>query len=160
MPLWLWLTGGAIVTGFAGYAGFLLAKLHLQNKRQEEMLRNAVIKRNQRLFDSIFIIAEATKQGQCDLAEAAIRLAVLFDHVQGEWREEFATTYPSLADLNEVVKDLPRGDDRKQLAKRDRMRQDVERMKKEAELQDSILAELDILLAKKDTTLASLEAAL
>ncbi|MGR5179281.1 DUF2489 domain-containing protein, partial [Vibrio mediterranei] len=52
-------------------------------------------------------------------------------------------------ELYQVVKDMPRGEARKTIQKQERMKLDLERMKAEARLQDSIKLELDAILAMK-----------
>ncbi|WP_087023242.1 DUF2489 domain-containing protein [Thaumasiovibrio subtropicus] len=156
MPTWLWITGCIVVAVLAGYAGMLLAKLHQQTKRQAAMEEKAIGQRNFKLFDSIFIIAHAGREAQCDLSEASIRLGVLFDLVQGDLRIDFAEAYPNLNTLYEGVRDMPRGDARKAQPKKERMRNDVTRMKLEAELQDSIHEELNVILARREETMAQL----
>ncbi len=156
MPTWLWIAGSVVVVVLAGYAGTLLAKLQQQTKQQQKAQMDAIGKRNHKLFDSIFILAHAAKEEQCDLSEAAIRLGVLFDLVQGELRADFASAYPNLDQLYQGVRDMPRGDARKSIPKQERMRHDVERLKLEAELQPEILLELDTILSQRDSTMQQL----
>ncbi|WP_413113126.1 DUF2489 domain-containing protein [Thaumasiovibrio sp. DFM-14] len=156
MPVWLLVLGGSVVTVLAVYAGMLLTQLWQQKQRQQQAMVTAIAKRNHRIFDSIFVIAHAGQEGQCDLSEAAIRLGVLFDLIQGELRVDFAQRYPNLDRLYHAVKALPRGDERKALNKQVRMRQDVERMKLEAELQEAIMTEFAQLLSQRETTMSQL----
>lgn len=147
LPLGVMALGGAIILGLAVYAGWLLAKLRQQTKMQEKAMKAAIEQRNRKIIESVDVIAMATLQQQCDLSEAAIRLYMIMDHLQGEKRVEFPTRFPALYELYDVVKDMPRGDARKQIEKRDRMRFDMERMKAESRLQQAIHTELEEILA-------------
>jgi hypothetical protein len=52
-------------------------------------------------------------------------------------------------ELYHVVRDMPRGDARNMIQKKERMKLDLERMKAEARLQDTIKLELDDILLMK-----------
>lgn len=147
LPIGVLALGGAIILGLAGYAGWLLAKLRQQTKMQERAMNEAIKQRNLKIIESVDVIAMATLQEQCDLSEAAIRLYMIMDHLQGDKRVDFPTRFPALYELYDVVKDMPRGDARKQIEKRDRMRFDMERMKAESRLQQAIHTELEEILA-------------
>ncbi|MFZ6044181.1 DUF2489 domain-containing protein, partial [Vibrio natriegens] len=54
-------------------------------------------------------------------------------------------------ELYQVVKDMPRGDSRRTLEKKERMKLDMIRMKAEARLVDDIKVELDRILAANVT---------
>lgn len=138
--------GSAIILGLAGYAGWLLAKLQHQTKMQKNAIKDAISQRNLKIIESVNVIAKATLQQQCDLSEAAIRLYMIMGHLDGDKRVEFSTRFPALYELYEVVKDMPRGDDRKGIQKKDRMRLDMTRMKAEARLQSLSYAELEDIL--------------
>ncbi|WP_068326310.1 DUF2489 domain-containing protein [Photobacterium jeanii] len=155
MTLWLGL-GGSIVAVLACYAGYLLFKLYQQTQRHKAFLARAEAeqeqKRDQRnatIMDSVFIIADAGKQAQCDMSEVSIRLYKLMEVLQGDAALDFAATYPAMNELYHVVKDMPRGEARQTIQKKERMQLDLIRMKAEARLQDSIMLELDAILAKK-----------
>ncbi|MBP2700857.1 DUF2489 domain-containing protein [Photobacterium lucens] len=150
--------GGTIVTALGMYAGFLLVKLYQQNQRHkvflaraEQQQKEAIETRNNTILESVFVIAAATKQGQCDLSEAAIRLYKLMEALQADKSVDFSATYPAIYELYEVVKDMPRGEARQQTEKRTRMRFDLERMKAETRLQETIAVELDAILSTKSS---------
>ncbi|WP_281545931.1 DUF2489 domain-containing protein [Grimontia sp. SpTr1] len=147
LPIGVVVLGGAIILGLAVYAGWLLSKLRHQTKMQEKAMNAAIKQRNEKIIESVDVIAMATLQEQCDLSEAAIRLYMIMDHLQGEKRVEFPERFPALYELYDVVKDMPRGDARKKIEKRERMRHDMERMKAEARLQQAIHTELEEILA-------------
>lgn len=142
----LLLTAIVIVVALSGYAGWLFWKLHLQKLAQRQHEKNAAEQRNHKIIESVDVIALAALQGQCDLSEAAIRLYMIMDHLQGEKRVNFAVAYPALFDLFETVKDMPRGEARKKILKKERMKFDFERLKAEARLQHAIYAELEEIL--------------
>ena len=155
MTLWLGLAG-SIVAVLAAYAGYLLFKLYQQNQRhkafreQAEHLQAEKVKlRNANIMDSVFTIAEAGRQEQCEMAEIAIRLYKLMEVLQAEQSVDFAREYPAMNELYHVVKDMPRGAARKTLQKQERMKLDLVRMKAEARLLDEIKGELDRILALK-----------
>ncbi len=155
MTLWLGLAG-SIVTVLACYAGYLLFKLYQQTQRHKAFLVRAeaeqgekLKQRNATIMESVFIIADAGKQAQCDMSEVSIRLYKLMEVLQAEKAINFALSYPAMYELYQVVKDMPRGEARKILQKQERMTLDLERMKAEARLQDSIKLELDAILATK-----------
>lgn len=157
MTLWLGLAG-LIVAVLASYAGYLLFKLYKQTQRHKAFLARAqrqqeegIKQRNANIMESVLIIAEAGKQDECDMSEIAIRLYKLMEVLQGDHRVDFASQYPAMHELYLVVKDMPRGDQRKTLAKKERMQLDLIRMKAEARLQETIKSELDVILAAKPT---------
>ncbi|WP_413525468.1 DUF2489 domain-containing protein [Photobacterium phosphoreum] len=152
----LFVIGSVVVAGLALYAGLLLAKLYQQHQRHKLFLARAaeqqveaIKARNDNILESVFIIAMACKQDQCDISEAAIRLYKLMEVLQVDKQVDFAATYPALTDLYQVVKDMPRGDARQQIEKQSRMRFDLERMKAESRLQADIKLELDAILSTK-----------
>ena len=67
------------------------------------------------------------------------------DYVQGEDRIDFDKTYPAISELYHIVKDMARGEDRQQLAKKERMQQNLTRQKAESRLTESIVKELELL---------------
>lgn len=155
MTLWLGLAG-SIVAVLAMYAGYLLFKLYQQHTRHKVFLERAKLQqaekiheRNTNIMDSVFIIAEAGKQDQCDMSEVSIRLYKLMEVLQDDRQVNFASQYPAMNELYQVVKDMPRGESRKTLQKKERMELDLRRMKAEARLLNDIKCELDVILALK-----------
>lgn len=138
--------GAAIIFVLASYAGWLLSKLHHQTKLQQKLVDAAITKRNNNIIESVNTITLATLQNQCDFSEAAIRLYMIMEHLQGKMAVEFSQRFPALYELYDLVKDMPRADDRKALAKKERMKFDLIRMEGEARLQANILNELQEIL--------------
>ncbi|MFZ7198691.1 DUF2489 domain-containing protein [Avibacterium avium] len=138
--MWIYLLialGLLIIVGMAAYAVKLLRAL----KNQKQALENARLARVKRLKESIEIIARAMQNGDCNLSEGAIRLKMLLDPLGLK-----ITTYPALAELYDVVKEMPTHQARKELKKNERMRLDLTRESAEAELESKILLELNQLL--------------
>ncbi|MFZ7257064.1 DUF2489 domain-containing protein [Avibacterium avium] len=138
--MWIYLLialGLLIIVGMAAYAVKLLRAL----KSQKQALENARLTRVKRLKESIEIIARAMKTGDCNLSEGAIRLKMLLDPLGLK-----ITTYPALAELYDVVKEMPTHQARKELKKNERMRLDLTRESAEADLESKILLELNQLL--------------
>ncbi|AIW17608.1 DUF2489 domain-containing protein [Vibrio coralliilyticus] len=142
------IAGGVIVLGLASYAGYLLLRLKKQKELQEQHKKLAIEKRNANIFENVHILCMAGIQGQCDLSEISIRVYNIMDYVQGEDRVDFDKEFPATAELFHIVKDMPRGEDRQQMAKKERMKQNLERHKAESRLQDAIVEELKLLQKK------------
>lgn len=97
--------------------------------------------RYQSIIESIDIIARAMLSEQCDLAEGVLRLKPLLD-VLGKKLSAFSAMW----ELYQVVENMPILDERKNLKRNERMRFDLEREAKEAELAEQIKVELQQLL--------------
>ncbi|WP_122033376.1 DUF2489 domain-containing protein [Aliivibrio sp. EL58] len=136
------LLGGAIILALAGYAGSLLMKLKKQKELQEQHRKLAIQKRNANIFENVVLLCQAGMQEQCDHSELAIRLYSIMDYLQEDDRIDVEQDYPALSELFHVVKDMPRGDARQELAKQDRMKDNLVRTKAEARLQDMIKIEI------------------
>ncbi|MDN3714521.1 DUF2489 domain-containing protein [Vibrio breoganii] len=134
--------GVIIILGLGGYAAYLLNKLKKQKQLISQHQALAIAKRNAKIFESVDTLCLAGIQGQCDLSELSIRLCNILDYVQGEQRIDVKTRYPALSELFEVVNDMARGEDRQQLAKQERMKQNLARHKAETRLSDTIIEEL------------------
>ena len=83
------------------------------------------------------------------MSEVSIRLYKLMEVLQDDRQVNFASQYPAMNELYQVVKDMPRGESRKTLQKKERMELDLRRMKAEARLLNDIKCELDVILALK-----------
>lgn len=127
-----------VILSMAGYAFYLWRQVQKQN---------ALIKKKQsdrllRLIESVELIARAMKQEQCDLSEGVIRLHYLL----GVLGQPKLADFPSMQALFAVVQDMPILDERKNLAKNERMKQDFARLRAEADLREKIHQEIDQLL--------------
>lgn len=132
------LLGGLILSGLAIYAGMLLARL----KRQQEMQLQAINARNERILDSVRVIAHAVLEGQCDYSEGAIRLTNLLDALQIKEGRAFAAEFPGLYGLYEKVKEMPTHEARRGLKRNEVMKLDLERSGYEAELETQLLKDV------------------
>ncbi|AQW58006.1 DUF2489 domain-containing protein [Vibrio owensii] len=139
------IAGAVIIIALASYAGYLLLQLKKQKELQLKHKKLAIDKRNANIFENVHTLCQAGIQGQCDLSEISIRVYNIMDYVQGEDRVDFDKTYPAISELYHVVKDMARGEDRQNLAKKERMQQNLDRHKAEQRLTDAIIEELKVL---------------
>lgn len=139
------IAGAVIIIALASYAGYLLLQLKKQKELQLKHKKLAIDKRNANIFENVHTLCQAGIQGQCDLSEISIRVYNIMDYVQGEDRVDFDKTYPAISELYHVVKDMARGEDRQNLAKKERMQQNLDRHKAEQRLTDAIIEELKML---------------
>ncbi|HHV6683498.1 TPA: DUF2489 domain-containing protein, partial [Haemophilus influenzae] len=132
-----------IVIAFSLLIGLSLYAIRLlkQLKVQKELITKAKHERATRLKESIYVIARAMQSGECNLSEGVIRLTMLLRPFGKN-----LSSYPAMANLYEVVRDMPTHDDRKLLEKRERMRLDLARESAEAQFEKDIKQELYILL--------------
>ncbi|WP_274023300.1 DUF2489 domain-containing protein [Vibrio parahaemolyticus] len=137
--------GAVIIIALASYAGYLLLQLKKQKELQLKHQKLAIDKRNANIFENVHTLCQAGIQGQCDLSEISIRVYCIMDYVQGENRVNFDEVYPAISELYHIVKDMARGEDRQQLAKKERMQQNLMRQKAESRLTDAIIEELKVL---------------
>lgn len=139
------IAGAVIIIALASYAGYLLLQLKKQKELQLKHQKLAIDKRNANIFENVHTLCQAGIQGQCDLSEISIRVYCIMDYVQGEDRIDFDKTYPAISELYHIVKDMARGEDRQQLAKKERMQQNLTRQKAESRLTETIVEELKLL---------------
>ena len=139
------IAGAVIIIALASYAGYLLLQLKKQKELQLKHQKLAIDKRNANIFENVHTLCQAGIQGQCDLSEISIRVFCIMDYVQGDDRIDFDKTYPAISELYHIVKDMARGEDRQQLAKKERMQQNLARQKAESRLTESIIKELELL---------------
>ncbi|ELA6771741.1 DUF2489 domain-containing protein [Vibrio alginolyticus] len=139
------IAGVVIIIALASYAGYLLLQLKKQKELQLKHQKLAIDKRNANIFENVHTLCQAGIQGQCDLSEISIRVYNIMDYVQGEDRVDFDKTYPAISELYHIVRDMARGEERQQLAKKERMQQNLTRHKAESRLTDAIIEELKVL---------------
>jgi hypothetical protein len=135
-----------IIAALSVYAGKLLQQL----KKQKQLQQQAELSRQQglashdhKVLASVLIITRAMKEEQCDFSEGCWRLSVLLTSLK--MSDELALQFPAIFKLYEEIKHLSILDDRKQLAKSQRMKQDYQRITLEAELHGDIVKDLDLL---------------
>ncbi|MBE2894439.1 DUF2489 domain-containing protein [Spirabiliibacterium falconis] len=134
----LLVVGVVIIMGLAGWAGSLMLAL----RRQKQRIYALKVRQFQFAKESIEIIANAMLRDECNLSEGVIRINGLLAHIGGITLH----SYPALFNLFETVKDMPILAARSALKRNERMRYDLIRESKEAELQEAILAQVPQLL--------------
>ena len=135
------LAGSLVLLGLAVYAGMLLARVRRQTEQREQAIRA----RNERILDSVRVIAHAVRDGQCDYSEGAIRLTNLLNALQIKEGRAFAEEFPGLYGLYEKVKEMPTHEARKALKRNEIMKMDLERSGYEVELEAQILKDVALL---------------
>ncbi|QOL26180.1 DUF2489 domain-containing protein [Thalassotalea sp. LPB0316] len=136
----------AIVLGLSIYAGRLLWLLKKQKEQQAARKvahEKALASHDRKVLQSVLIIVKAMQEEQCDYSEGCWRLSVLLDSLK--LSNQLDNEFPAIFNLYNQIKHLSILDERKQMAKRDRMKQDVERMKIEAACVDDIGKTLPLL---------------
>ena len=126
-----------LLIGLSLYVIYLLKQL----KIQKELITKAKNARTIRLKESIDVIARAMQSGECNTSEGVIRLTMLLRPFGKN-----LSTYPAMANLYEVVRDMPTHDARKLLDKRERIRLDLDRESAEVQFEQDIKKELYVLL--------------
>jgi len=132
-----------VIVPLAFYAGSLLKQLSRQNALEQEAIAaklHAHQTHDKKIFDSVIIIARAMEEEQCDFSEGCWRLSVLLDSLK--LSSELNKQFPAIFELYNEIKDLSILEDRKQLAKKQRMKEDYQRMTAEAKLRDQIAVEI------------------
>ena len=136
--IWLFIVVAfLLVIGLSLYAIYLLKRL----KIQKELITKAKYARTIRLKESIDVIARAMQSGECNTSEGVIRLTMLLRPFGKN-----LSTYPAMANLYEVVRNMPTHDARKLLDKRERIRLDLDRESAEVQFEQDIKKELYVLL--------------
>jgi hypothetical protein len=135
-----------IISALAFYAGGLLRQLAQQKKRQQQAelaQQNALAEHDHKVLSSVLLITRAMKEEQCDFSEGCWRLSVLLDSLKTT--KELEQQFPAIFSLYNKIKHLTILKERKQLSKQERMKEDFQRMKIEAELHEKIVEDLDLL---------------
>ena len=138
-----------VILGLAFYAGFLISKIKIQSKRNEQqkaVQQEKKQRRNDNICDSIRVIALATSQKQCNVSEAAIRLTVLLETLMLETAIDVDKEYPALSELFHKVKTMPTHEKRKDVPTKELKKLDQQRLAFEIELEEKIIAEASLLI--------------
>lgn len=128
-----------IIVALAFYAYKLLMKLKQQTEASQQAKLEqqlALAKHDSKVLNSVIIIVRAMKEHQCDMSEGCWRLCVLLDSLK--LSDNLSTKFPAIFELYDAIKHMSILDERKQLAKQQRMKQDVDRMTIEAKLAEPI----------------------
>ncbi|AWB66635.1 DUF2489 domain-containing protein [Saccharobesus litoralis] len=147
----LWLIaivlGALLIIGLAFYAGKLLFKLQLQNKKEQAFLDEVKTKQaanNKHLIESVRYIAKAVREEQCELSEGAIRICTMLNNFAGQ-EDAYLETYPGFYQLFNAIKDFPTHQAFKDLSKQERMNQNMKRWNFEADVKEQMLEEAKLL---------------
>lgn len=132
-----------IILALGFYAGRLLFLLKQQNKRQQK----AKNQRIETITESVFTIAKAMEQQQCDLSEGVIRIVNLLDALPLKTPPDFKSKFPHIHALFIEVSGFAILEKRQQLTKAERRKQDIAREQIEAEHETRVLSELEGLKA-------------
>lgn len=126
-----------ILLAMFGYMVSLFMQLYQQKKR----IKQAQQERHLNVIESIDVITRAMIATQCDFSEGVLRLKPLLN-VVGKSLE----SYTAMWELYQLVETMPILDARKNLKRNERMKLDLVRQAKEAELDNQIKIELQRLL--------------
>lgn len=135
-----------IILGLAFYAGKLLKQLSAQKRTQRQATlarQKALAIHDEKVLASVKIIVKAMQEEQCDFSEGCWRLSVLLDSLK--LSSELSQQFPAIFKLYESIKHFSILDSRKKLDKKQRMKEDYQRMTIEAELHSDIVADLGLL---------------
>ncbi|MBU2871164.1 DUF2489 domain-containing protein [Colwellia sp. E2M01] len=143
---YLLLLGVCIVLALAFYAGRLLQQVAQQKARQlkaEQDQQVALNKHDKKILDSVLLITRAMQQEQCEFDEGCWRLSVLLSSLKT--MSELSAKFPNIYGLYEAIKDLAILDARKELTKKERMREDYQRMVALDKMHDGVVTDLKAL---------------
>ena len=145
---WIYAIVGAviIIAALAFYAVKLLSQLKQQTaktERVEQEKKIALAKHDTKILKSVVIIAHAMKEEQCDIGEGCWRLSVLLDSLK--LSEGLSEEFPAVFELYNEIKHMPILEERKKLAKKERMKLDLQRMKAETNLSAKIIIDVTAL---------------
>jgi len=135
-----------IIASLAFYAGKLLKQLSAQKKAQQQAElahQQALAKHDHKVLASVKIIVRAMQEEQCDFSEGCWRLSVLLDSLK--LSSELSQQFPAIYKLYNEIKHLSILEDRKQLDKKQRMKQDYQRITLEGQYHSKIVSDLDLL---------------
>lgn len=144
LKIFLIVLAALILISMAGYAIHLIMRVKIQKRREQALIEKAKQSQKERylrILESIDIISRAMISEQCDLSEGVLRLKPLLD-VLGKK----LSYYNAMWSLYQVVENMPILEERKNLKRNERMKLDLEREVKEAELETEIKIESEQLL--------------
>jgi len=145
MNIWI-IIASLIISALAIYAAKLLWQLKKQTeaiKVAEQQQQAEINAHDHKILTSVSLIVRAMQVDQCELSEGCWRLSVLLNALKTS--SDHQVKFPAIFGLYNSIKHMAILDQRKTLAKKQRMKEDFERMKFEAQYQDAIKQDLDIL---------------
>ena len=145
---WLYalLLAVVMVLALAFYAGKLLKQVAQQKEQQAQAKikqQQALNKHDKKVFDSVLLITRAMQQEQCEFDEGCWRLSMLLSSLKTV--TELPLQFPAIFTLYDEIKELAIRDARKALTKKERMREDYQRMTALNKMHDKVVADLDVL---------------
>jgi len=138
--------GVVIVLALAFYAGKLLKQVAQQKEQQAQAQlaqQQALNKHDKKVFDSVLLITRAMQEEQCEFDEGCWRLSVLLSSLKT--LSGLAEKFPAIFNLYDAIKDLAILDARKTLTKKERMREDYQRMTALNKMHDEVVLDLGAL---------------
>lgn len=135
-----------IIAALSFYAGSLLRQVAKQKQTQQQAEiahQKALASHDHKVLASVLLITRAMKEEQCDFSEGCWRLSVLLDSLKKS--SELESQFPAIFKLYNEIKHLTILDERKQLSKKQRMKEDFQRLDIEAKLHAEIVRDLDLL---------------
>ncbi len=146
MTILLILSAVFIIAALAFYAGKLLFQLKKQTQLQklaQQKHQQGLQQHDTKLLTSVALIVQALQEQQCDLSEGCWRISVLLDSLKTT--TGLSEEFPAIYGLYNKVKGMAILDERKKLEKKQRMRDDYNRVMFEAEYQDAVIEDLKLL---------------
>ena len=150
--------GAAIIAGLSFYLGRLLLLIK-QRKAAQAAAQDAEIAkrkalnetRNITLSESIYTIAWAMRDGQCDLGEGCLRVWVLLDHYVEAQQTDNTEKYQGIFKLYDKIKDMPTHQARKKYSNKEIRQMDSDREGFEREFKPLIEQDIAQLIARFKT---------
>ncbi|MEJ6474944.1 DUF2489 domain-containing protein [Pseudoalteromonas piscicida] len=147
--------GALIIAGLAFYAGKLLWQLKVQKeqiaKYREKKAAELEVsrqKRNEKIADSVNLIARAMKEKQCEYSEGCLRVWVLISQYSFDEDVDLQQTYPGVYQMYDEVKEMPTHDARKKYSKKEIFKMDSQRWRAEERLEADILKDCEKLIER------------
>ncbi len=155
MPLSIIIIALVIIAGLIIYSTMLFMQLKAQSSAQTQSQKEqqtALQAHDAKLLTSVTMIVKAMQQQQCGLSEGCWRLSVLLDSLKtvAGFEHQFSAIYG----FYNKIKHMAILDNRKKLEKKQRMKEDYERIRYEAEYQDAVMRDLALLAKFADNQLA------
>ncbi len=148
--VWFYLIIVAVVfvASLAFYAGKLLKQLSAQKEQQEKSAlahQKALNGHDKKVFDSVLLITRAMQEEQCEFDEGCWRLSVLLASLKTIDNLEVEGKFTAIFALYNEISTFAILAERKKLTKKERMQQDLKRMKAETNLHADVLVDLKVL---------------
>ncbi|MFT5162490.1 MAG: hypothetical protein ACI9FJ_001066 [Alteromonadaceae bacterium] len=144
--------GSLIIAALAFYLGRLLLLVKQGKKAQAQIHQAQINKRNKTLAESIYTIAWAMRDGQCDFSEGCLRIWVLLDHYVEQPEDGVLPTksevYPGIFNMYEKIKDMPTHEARKKYKKSELMVMDKQRATHETQYKPMIEGDIAKLIER------------